>query len=98
MLRFSTSEDGRLHAEKYYQTVGEEYATTSKTFRWRQIIGLARVTASAYGYNRQDQHGFRAPRVRAGLQAPRRRSLGLPVSVKTIHEPGVAELVTIRRG
>jgi len=61
MLRFSTSEDGRLHAEKYYQTVGEEYATTSKTIRWRQIIGLARVTASAYGYNRQDQHGFGAP-------------------------------------
>jgi len=61
MLRFGCSEDGRLHAEKYFHTVGEEYRTTSKTFRWRQIVGLARVTASSYGYNRQDEHGHRAP-------------------------------------
>jgi hypothetical protein len=61
MLRFGCSEDGRLHAEKYYHTVGEEYRTTSKTFRWRQIVGLARVTASSYGYNRKDEHGHRAP-------------------------------------
>ncbi len=61
MLRFGCSEDGRLHAEKYYHTVGEEYSTTSRTFRWRQIVGLARVTASAYGYNRKDEHGHRAP-------------------------------------
>lgn len=61
MLRFGCSEDGRLHAEKYFHTVGEEYRTTSKTFRWRQIVGLARVTASSYGYNRKDEHGHRAP-------------------------------------
>jgi hypothetical protein len=24
------------------------------------VTSLARVTASAYGYNREDQHGFRA--------------------------------------
>ncbi len=28
--------------------------------RWRQITGLARVTASSYGYNRQDEQGFHA--------------------------------------
>ena len=27
-----------------------------------QVVALARVTASAYGYNREDQHGFRAAR------------------------------------
>ena len=38
----------------------EEYRTIRPAFRWRQIVGLARVTASAYGYNRDDKHGFRA--------------------------------------
>jgi hypothetical protein len=61
MLTFTISEDGRLHGEKYYATVREEYKTIRPAFRWRQIVGLARVTASAYGYNREDQHGFRAP-------------------------------------
>lgn len=61
MLKYTISEDGRLHGEKYYQTVQEEYKTTRPAFRWRQLIGLARVTASAYGYDRQDKHGSRAP-------------------------------------
>ena len=60
MLKYAVSEDGRLHAEKYYHTVREEYRTTRPAFRWRQIVALARVTASAFGYNREDQHGFRA--------------------------------------
>jgi len=60
MLKYSVSEDGRLHAEKYYHTVREEYRTIRPAFRWRQVVGLARVTASAYGYNREDEHGFRA--------------------------------------
>jgi len=60
MLKYTLSEDGRLHGEKFYQTVREEYATTRPAFRWRQIVALARVNASAYGYNRADQHGFRA--------------------------------------
>jgi hypothetical protein len=60
MLKYAISEDGRLHGEKYYHTVREEYGTTRAAFRWRQIVALARVTASAYGYNREDQHGFRA--------------------------------------
>ena len=60
MLKYAVSEDGRLHAEKYYHTVREEFVTTRPAFRWRQIVGLARVTASQYGYNREDEHGFRA--------------------------------------
>lgn len=50
LLRFATSEDGALHAEKYYRTVTEEYAATRGAFRWRQVAALARVTASEYGY------------------------------------------------
>lgn len=60
MLKYAVSEDGRLHGEKYFHTVREEYRTIRPAFRWRQIVGLARVTASAYGYNREDAHGFRA--------------------------------------
>jgi hypothetical protein len=60
MLKYAVSEDGRLHGEKYYQTVREEFRTTRPAFRWRHLMGLARVTASAYGYNREDKHGFRA--------------------------------------
>jgi hypothetical protein len=44
------SEDGALHAEKYYRTVSEEFATTRPAFRWRQLVALARVTASEFGY------------------------------------------------
>lgn len=61
MRRYAISEDGRLHAEKYYQTVVEEFGTTRPAFRWRQLVGLARVTASAYGYTVDDRKGFRAP-------------------------------------
>ena len=61
MLKYTISEDGRLHGEKYFQTVAEEYRTTRPAFRWRQLVGLARVTASAYGYDREDKHGSRAP-------------------------------------
>lgn len=61
MLQFTISEDGRLHGEKFFQTVQEEYRTTRPAFRWRQMIALARVTASAYGYDRTDKQGHRAP-------------------------------------
>jgi hypothetical protein len=49
MLRYAVSEDGALHAEKYYRTVSEEFSATRPTFRWRQLTALARVTASEYG-------------------------------------------------
>lgn len=61
MLKYGISEDGRLHAEKYYNTVREEFAVSRKAFRWRHLIGLARVTASAYGFDVDDQPGHRAP-------------------------------------
>lgn len=49
LLSYAVSEDGALHAEKYYRTVAEEFATTRRAFRWRQLVALARVTASEYG-------------------------------------------------
>lgn len=49
MLRYATSEDGALHAEKYYNTVIAEYASMRPAFRWGQVVALARVTASEYG-------------------------------------------------
>jgi hypothetical protein len=49
MLKYATSEDGALHAEKYYRTCSEEFASTRPAFRWRQLCALARVTASEYG-------------------------------------------------
>ncbi|HKI32820.1 MAG TPA: hypothetical protein VKA46_13295 [Gemmataceae bacterium] len=50
LLRYAVSEDGALHAEKYYRTVTEEFAKTREAFRWRQLVALARVTASECGY------------------------------------------------
>jgi hypothetical protein len=50
LLRYAVSEDGALHAEKYYRTVTEEFAATRQAFRWRQLVALARVTASEYGF------------------------------------------------
>ena len=49
LLGFAITEDGALHAEKYYRTVCEEFASTRPAFRWRQIVALARVTASEFG-------------------------------------------------
>ncbi|MFN3653133.1 MAG: hypothetical protein ACK47B_26430 [Armatimonadota bacterium] len=49
MLRYAVSEDGSLHAEKYYRTVSEEFAATRPAFRWRHLVALARVTASEFG-------------------------------------------------
>jgi hypothetical protein len=50
LLKYAVSEDGALHAEKYYRTVSEEYASMRPAFRWRQLVALARVTASEYGF------------------------------------------------
>jgi hypothetical protein len=49
LLRYAISEDGALHAEKFYRTVSEEFAATRPAFRWRYLVALARVTASEYG-------------------------------------------------
>lgn len=61
MRQYAISEDGRLHAEKYYRTVVEEFADSRPEFQWRQLVALARVTASAHGYDREDNKGHRAP-------------------------------------
>lgn len=48
-LRYAVSEDGALHAEKFYRTTSEEFASARPAFRWRYLVALARVTASTYG-------------------------------------------------
>jgi hypothetical protein len=49
LLKYGISEDGALHAEKYYRTATEEFAAMRPAFRWRQLVALARVTASECG-------------------------------------------------
>lgn len=49
LLRYAVSEDGALHAEKYYQTCWDEFHRTRPAFRWRHLTALARVTASEFG-------------------------------------------------
>jgi len=49
LVRFAVSEDGALHAEKYFQTVWDDFNATRPAFRWRHLVSLARVTASEYG-------------------------------------------------
>jgi hypothetical protein len=61
LLAYAVSEDGALHAEKYYRTVYEEFAIGRPAFRWRHLAALARVTAS--------EHGFPTPRVRGSAPA-----------------------------
>jgi hypothetical protein len=50
LLRYGISQDGALHAEKYYRTVTEEFASVRPAFRWRELVALARVTTSEYGF------------------------------------------------
>jgi hypothetical protein len=49
LVKYGTSEDGALHAEKYYRTASEEFANMRAAFKWRQLVALARVTASEFG-------------------------------------------------
>jgi hypothetical protein len=50
LLKYAVSEDGALHAEKYYRTAAEEFGQMRDAFRWREVVSLARVTASEHGY------------------------------------------------
>jgi hypothetical protein len=61
MRKYAISEDGRLHSEKFFRTVREEFQFARPSFRNRQLVALARVTASAYAFDVQDNHGHRAP-------------------------------------
>jgi hypothetical protein len=49
LRQYSVSEDGALHAEKYYQTASEEHGRSRAKFRGLHVVALARVTASAAG-------------------------------------------------
>lgn len=50
MRKFAISEDGALHAEKYFRTVTDEFNTLPTKFKWNELAALARVTASEFGY------------------------------------------------
>lgn len=50
LLKYAVSEDGALHAEKFYRTASEEFENSREAFRWRRLVALARVTASEYGF------------------------------------------------
>jgi hypothetical protein len=49
MLRVAVSEDGKLHSEKYFNTVWEEVGAARPAHRGRYLVGLARYMASAWG-------------------------------------------------
>ena len=49
MLKYAVSEDGALHAEKYFYTVWDDFHATRPSARWRYMTSLARVTASEFG-------------------------------------------------
>ena len=61
MLKYAISEDGRLHSEKFYRTIREEFEFVPAAFRPRYLVALARVTASAFAFDVDDNHGHRAP-------------------------------------
>lgn len=61
LRKYAISEDGRLHSEKFFRTVREEYQFARPAFRNRHLVALARVTASAFAYDVEDNHGHRAP-------------------------------------
>lgn len=49
LMRYAISEDGALHAEKYFNTVWDDFHATRPSMRWKHICSLARVTASEFG-------------------------------------------------
>jgi hypothetical protein len=49
LLKYAVSEEGALHAEKFYRSCYEEFQATRPAFRSRYLVALARVTASEYG-------------------------------------------------
>lgn len=49
LMRYAVSEDGALHAEKYFNTVWDDFHITRPSRRWKHICSLARVTASEFG-------------------------------------------------
>ncbi len=60
LLQYAVSEEGALHAEKFYRTVREEFAWARPNLRWKHLVGLARVSASEYGQPAEGQAEARA--------------------------------------
>ena len=50
LLEFAVSEDGALHAEKYFRTAQEEHADARAEHRGLYLVALTRVTASEFGF------------------------------------------------
>ncbi len=50
LLPFAVSQDGALHAEKYFRTVQEEYETARPAHRALHLVALTRVQASSFGF------------------------------------------------
>jgi hypothetical protein len=46
---YAVTQDGALHAEKYYYTVCSNFRATTPSMRWKHLVALSRVTASEYG-------------------------------------------------
>ena len=46
LLKYACSEEGALHAEKFYRTSSDGFADARAPHKWRHLIALARVTAS----------------------------------------------------
>jgi hypothetical protein len=49
LLKYAVSEDGALHAEKFYRTVTEAFTQSREAHRWLHLTSLAKVTASECG-------------------------------------------------
>jgi hypothetical protein len=50
LLQAAIQQDGALHAEKYFRTATEEFDRSRPGVRWRQLVSLARVSASGAGF------------------------------------------------
>ncbi len=50
LLRFAVSEDGALHAEKYFRTAQDEHAAARPAHRALYLVALTRVMASSFGF------------------------------------------------
>jgi hypothetical protein len=50
LLGFAVSEDGALHAEKYFRTAQDEHSTAREAHRALYLVALTRVMASHFGF------------------------------------------------
>lgn len=67
---YAISQDGALHAEKYFHTTSSDFRMTHEAARWKHAVALARVTASEYG---QEAPGMGQARELLGVSTARDR-------------------------